>query len=226
MEGTLYIVATPIGNLADISVRAIDVLKGVAIIYCEDTRRARILCAHYDITTPLKSCHSYNERRVAPYMCRLLKEGASCAYISDAGTPTISDPGRILASTAQERGFRVVPIPGASAIHALLSASGELAHPYLFYGFLPRGATRAARSVRTLLDAGYPFVLFESPHRMLALCELLSTVAPQRMIVIGRELTKKFEEIRKGSAEEHYDYFKQKKLLGEFIILVTKREIR
>lgn len=223
--GALYITATPIGNLGDITVRAVETLKSVAKIYCEDTRRARILCDRYVVSTPLQSCHAYSERRTVPSMLRLLATGDSCAYISDAGTPGISDPGSRLAGAARSEGFRVIPLPGASAVHALISASGELSHPYLCYGFLPRGAGRRKRVLSMLLEQEYPFVLFESPYRIIALCEFLASLAPQHAIVIGRELTKRFEEIRTATASMHHAYFLQKKPRGEFSILVTSRKI-
>ena len=217
----LYIVATPIGNLGDITVRAVETLQTVDTIFCEDTRRAAILCAHYDITTPLRSCHAHNEQRMISKMITLLQQGKSCAYISDAGTPTISDPGVRLTHAAHTHGFRVVPIPGVSAVHALISASGEGAHPYLFYGFLPRKAGARRRIVHSLSELGYPFLLFESPHRIINLCEIMVECIPQMMVVVGRELTKRFEEIRRGVASEHLEYFSGKKIMGEFSILVT-----
>lgn len=222
----LYIVATPIGNLKDITLRALETLREVAVIYCEDTRRARILCDHYAITAPLRSCHAHSERRTVPAMLRLLRDGASCAYICDAGTPTISDPGGRLVEAARADGFRVTPIPGASAVHALISASGENACPYLCYGFLPRGAGKRKRILLTVLEQGYPVVLFESPYRIVALALLLVDCAPRRVIVIGRELTKKFEEIRTGTAEEHHRYFSEKKVRGELTVLVTNRKLK
>lgn len=219
-------VATPIGNLRDITLRAIETLQSVAVIYCEDTRRAALLCRHYDIPTPRRSCHAHNERRIIPSALRVLANGESCAYISDAGTPTISDPGGRLSGAARAAGFRVIPIPGASAVHALIAASGEAAHPYLCYGFLPRGRGQRERIIRTLTEQQYAIVLFESPYRIIALCQLLSTVVPKRVIVIGRELTKLFEEIRVATAEEHHQYFSEKKPRGEFSILVTNRNLR
>jgi len=193
---TLYVVATPIGNLRDITLRALDVLKNVAVIAAEDTRMAARLLQHFGVTGKLLALHEHNERRAIPQVLALLARGQSVALVSDAGTPTVSDPGAQLVAAARAAGVRVSPLPGASAALAALSASGLGAPHFLFYGFLP---SRSGQRRRALADlASYPFTLvfFEAPHRIAESADdMREVLGAERRVVIARELTKVFEQI-------------------------------
>ena len=199
---TLYIVATPIGNLRDITLRALDVLASVVRIFCEDKRRTVQLCSHFDIHVALESCRAANERRVASRAIDLLGQGNDIAYVTDAGTPAISDPGAALVRAVRRAGFAIVPIPGASALTALASVSGAASRALFFEGFLSPKAGRRRRRLQKLLDDNYSFVLFESPYRLGALLTDIEALAPQRILIVGRELTKLHEEIKAGTATE------------------------
>jgi len=195
VPGTLYIVATPIGNLADASPRALEALRAVAVIACEDTRTSATLLARFDIATPTTSLHAHNERRAGAKLLDVLQSGKDVALVTDAGTPGVSDPGGLLVQAAHRAGIRVVPIPGPSAASTAISASGFRGDGYLFAGFLPatRGARRKALGE---LATPLPIVFYEAPHRVLeAVEDLAERFGAEREIVIARELTKKFEEI-------------------------------
>lgn len=193
--GVLYVVATPIGNLADASPRAIDTLKSVDVIACEDTRTTRTLLARYGIGTRSVALHEHNERRAAAPLVAALAEGKSVALVSDAGTPALSDPGAWLVAEAHRAGIRVSPLPGPSAAAAAISVSGFRSEKFLFAGFLP--ATPAARrKALEALDVPWPLVLYEAPHRIAdTLEDLRQRFGDSREILIARELTKKFEEV-------------------------------
>jgi 16S rRNA (cytidine1402-2'-O)-methyltransferase len=195
LTGILYVVATPIGNLADASPRSIDTLKSVEVIACEDTRTTRTLLARYGIATRTVALHEHNERRAAGALVEALREGKSVALVSDAGTPALSDPGAWLVAEAHRAGIRVSPLPGPSAAAAALSVSGFPAQKFLFAGFLP--ATRSARrKALEALELPWPVVLYEAPHRIAETLEdLRQRFGDGREIVIGRELSKKFEEV-------------------------------
>jgi 16S rRNA (cytidine1402-2'-O)-methyltransferase len=190
--GTLYVVATPIGNLADSSPRSIEVLRAADIIACEDTRTSRTLLAHHGISARTVALHAHNERGAGEKLLRALREGSTVALISDAGTPGISDPGAQLVAAAHLEGLRVVPLPGANAAVAAYSASGFAADRFLFAGFLPPKAAKALDGI----DGPWPVVIYEAPHRILATVQaLLERFGPERELLIARELSKKFEEI-------------------------------
>ena len=225
LEPALYIVGTPIGNLQDITLRALNVLHSVSLILCEDTRRARILCRHYAIDTPLRSCHAHNERTASRSALSQLKSGMPVAYISDAGTPAISDPGARLVTMVRAADYRVIPIPGASALTALLSVGGITDNAFSFAGFLPRTAGKRAKIVHQYLVALRPFVLYESPYRLIKLLQQLAHHAPHRRLVLGRELTKIYEEILSGNAQQLLEIFSKKNPKGECTLLVTTEEI-
>jgi 16S rRNA (cytidine1402-2'-O)-methyltransferase len=193
--GTLYVVATPIGNLADASPRSIDTLKSVDVIACEDTRTTRTLLARYAIATRTVALHEHNERRAAAALVEALRGGKNVALVSDAGTPALSDPGAWLVAEAHRAGIRVSPLPGPSAAAAAVSVSGFASEKFLFAGFLP--ATRAARrKALEALEVPWPVVLYEAPHRIAeTLDDLSQRFGDTREILIGRELTKKFEEV-------------------------------
>jgi 16S rRNA (cytidine1402-2'-O)-methyltransferase len=195
LTGTLYVVATPIGNLADASPRAIETLRGADVVACEDTRTTRTLLAHYGISARTVALHEHNERATAQKLIAELRQGKNVALVSDAGTPALADPCAWLVAEAHRAGIAVSPLPGPSAAAAAVSASGFIASRFLFAGFLPaqRGARRKALEA---LDLPWPVVLYEAPHRIAATLEdLRARFGPEREIVIARELSKKFEEV-------------------------------
>ncbi len=221
--GALYVVATPIGNLLDITRRALDILKSVSLVAAEDTRHSRKLLAHYGIGTPLLALHEHNERAATAGLLRRLDAGEDIALVSDAGTPLISDPGFHLVRSAREAGLRVVPVPGPSALTAALSVAGMPTDRFIFEGFLP--AKQAARRQRLLelQDATATLVFYESSHRILAsLGDMQALFGANREATLARELTKTFETIRQASLAElvawvEADSDQQK---GEFVVLV------
>jgi 16S rRNA (cytidine1402-2'-O)-methyltransferase len=193
--GTLYVVATPIGNLADASPRAIEALRSAQVIACEDTRTTRTLLARYAIEARSIALHQHNERAAAGKLIALLLEGKNIALVSDAGTPALSDPGALLVEQAHRAGIRVSPLPGPSAAAAALSVSGFATDRFLFVGFLPAAAA-ARRKALQALELPWPVVLYEAPHRIAAALEDLRVhFGDQREVLIARELTKKFEEV-------------------------------
>ncbi len=215
----LYIVGTPIGNLGDMTQRAVDTLKAVDTIACEDTRHTLKLLNHLGIRKSLLSCHANDEARAASRIVSLLAEGKSVAYCTDAGTPGLSDPGAVLVRTARAAGYRVIPIPGPSALATLLSVAGVGGRSVLFDGFTsPKAGKRRAR-LSALLEREEAFVLYESPFRIRRLLADLAEFAPERLVCVGRELTKIHEEILFGSASEIAALPIVEK--GEFAVLVA-----
>ena len=196
-HATLYVVATPIGNLADISVRAIEILGSVSAIAAEDTRVTRHLLDHRGIAARLIALHEHNEERAARKVLELLAGGASVALVSDAGTPAISDPGARLVALAREAGYAVSPVPGANAAAAAVSVSGFLSPHFLFYGFLPARASARRSALAALASLPYTLVFYEAPHRVAeCVADLAGELGSERRILIARELTKMFEETR------------------------------
>ncbi len=220
--GRLYIVATPIGNLGDITFRAVETLRKAAYIVCEDTRQSKKLLNHYGISAPLFSCHGHNESRCLPRILELLADDADICYLSDAGTPGISDPGSRLVREVREAGHGVVPIPGPSAVAAIVSVSGVAGRGWLFEGFLPPKGTKRLTRLKILAERGEPFVLYESPHRIEKLLAELTEAAPGYSMVLGRELTKIYEQIVECTVEEAYERVKNGAIpgKGEFVVLV------
>jgi 16S rRNA (cytidine1402-2'-O)-methyltransferase len=193
---TLYVVATPIGNLRDVTLRALDVLRGVDLVAAEDTRHSRRLLDAYGIGTRLVAAHEHNEAAAADMIVDSLRTGRSVALVTDAGTPAVSDPGARIVSRVREAGLRVVPVPGPSAVVAALSASGSAQAGFAFHGFLPTRAQARRSALEGLRDAPVPVVLFEAPHRVReTLAAMREVLGPERRITICRELTKAFEEI-------------------------------
>jgi 16S rRNA (cytidine1402-2'-O)-methyltransferase len=218
---TLYIVSTPIGNLGDLSHRAVEVLGEVDVVLAEDTRRTGMLLKHFGITARMISAHEHNESARARLVVELLQEGRSIALVSDAGTPLLSDPGSRLVKSAVEAGFAVVAIPGASALLAALVASGLSADRFTFYGFIPRKGGERATLLREMTDSPYTSVLYESPHRVQALLtDLMDVAGPERRIVLARELTKLHEEIYRAPLGEAVSHFQERAPRGEFVVLV------
>jgi 16S rRNA (cytidine1402-2'-O)-methyltransferase len=196
LECALYVVATPIGNLGDITVRALETLKNVNVIAAEDTRVTRGLLSHFGIATRTIAVHEHNERNAAAGIVNLLQQGQSVALVTDAGTPAVSDPGAKVVAAVLDAGIRVIPIPGASALVAALSASGEGEHGFAFHGFLPAGAGDRMRALERYRDSAMPLVFYESPHRVVeCVSAMVSVFDASQDIVICRELTKKFESI-------------------------------
>jgi 16S rRNA (cytidine1402-2'-O)-methyltransferase len=220
-SGCLYIVSTPIGNLGDMSFRAVEVLSSAALVVAEDTRHSRRLLDHYQITTRTSAYHEHNEARETPRLIKRLLEGESVALITDAGTPLVSDPGARLVAAAIEQGVPVVPIPGASALLAALVASGIAGDEFTFFGFLPRkGKERLAR-LAELMRLPHTAILYEAPPRVAAtLRELADAGAASRSAVVARELTKKFEEFARGTVAELAEQFAAQAARGEVVILI------
>ncbi|MFQ3612059.1 MAG: 16S rRNA (cytidine(1402)-2'-O)-methyltransferase [Fimbriimonadales bacterium] len=221
--GTLYVVATPIGNLGDITLRALETLRQVDLIAAEDTRHTRRLLQHYQIETPLVSFHQHSSTgRIEQLIQRLLK-GESMALVTDAGTPGISDPGGMLVEQAHQHGIPVVPIPGASAVTAILSVAGLPAHRFRFEGFLPRKEGARRKFFESIADETMPVVFFESPHRLLKTLESAYAVLGEREVIVGRELTKQFEEVFRGRLSQAIDHWRSKPPRGEFVVILAPK---
>ena len=226
MAGTLYIISTPIGNLEDISFRAIRILKEVTLIAAEDTRHTKILLNHYEINTPLTSYHDFNKEDKTPVLISRLKEGESIALVSDAGTPTISDPGFYLIRQAIIEEIPISPIPGPTAVIAALSVAGLPTDRFIFEGFLPRKKGARTKRLIAFTEESRTLILYESPYRIIGLLEDIHAVLGNRRIVLCRELTKKFEEIARGAVEDLLQNWKNKKILGEFTLVVEGMKTR
>ncbi len=219
---TLYIVATPIGNLADITYRAVEVLGKVDTVVAEDTRRVRKLLSAYHIPARTLSCPPNREREVAEKVVTLLTDGKDAAFASDAGTPNMSDPGQHLVAAVRDAGFRVVPVPGPSAATTLMSVCGTTAKGAIFEGFLSPKSGRRRRRLAELIGTGMPFILFESPFRILKVLGDLAELSPERRIFLGREMTKMHEEFLEGAAADLLEILTQRPAQkGEFTLLVS-----
>ena len=222
-EPTLYVVATPIGNLRDITLRALDTLKSVDAIAAEDTRVSRKLLAHFGIQTDLISAHEHNERDAAQKLVALLSQGKSVALISDAGTPAISDPGAIVVAQVREAGFRVVPIPGPSAITAAIAAAGLQSAAFCFHGFLPARKGEREKMLDALKSRSGLQVFYEAPHRIIeCIASMAAVFGGDRRIGIARELTKLFEQVHVCRLDEALAWLEQSEnhQRGEFVVLV------
>jgi 16S rRNA (cytidine1402-2'-O)-methyltransferase len=222
--GTLYVVATPIGNLEDVSERALATLRQVDRIAAEDTRRTGKLLTHYGIHKPLTSYHDAAERQKAPELVAALRSGASLALVSDAGTPLVSDPGYRLVRAALDAGVPVVPIPGASAVTALLSVAGFAVDRFAFEGFLPQREGRRRRRLEALRGEPRTIVLYESPHHVLRTLGEIEEILGDREAVVGRELTKLFEEILRGRISALRADISAKPPRGEYTIVIAGAE--
>ena len=218
----LYVVATPIGNLGDISVRALEALKNASLVACEDTRRTLRLLTHFSIRVTLLSCRQANEKQAAQKVVAVLQDGGNVAYVSDAGTPALSDPGSVLVRAVCAAGFPVIPVPGPSAFSTLVGVAGGCGKTVVFEGFLsPKEGRRKAR-LKELFDFGADFVVYESPHRILKFFENLAELGSDRYCCVGREMTKVHEEYIRGSVREVYDRLAAPgKQLGEFAVYVS-----
>ncbi len=218
--GTLYVVSTPIGNLEDITMRAVRILKEVGIIAAEDTRHTKQLCTHFGVTTPLTSYHDFNKEEKTAVLLERLRSGTSIALVSDAGTPVISDPGYFLITRSIEAGIRVVPVPGPSAILAALAASGLPSDSFRFEGFLPRKDGPRSKRIESLREDSASLIFFESPHRIGKLLTSLHSILGNRRAVLGRELTKRFEEFHRGTLSELLEQVQLHPPKGEITLVV------
>jgi 16S rRNA (cytidine1402-2'-O)-methyltransferase len=225
MSGKIYIVSTPIGNLKDITLRAIEILNEVDFILCEDTRVTSVLLKHFNIIKSLISFNAVTESKKIPSIIERLQKGQSFALVSDAGTPAISDPGVRLISEAIQKGIEVIPVPGPTALIAALTISGLPTDSFIFEGFLPQKKGRQkklaelSRELRTM-------VLYESSHRIIKLIDELIEYFPDRNIVVCRELTKKFEETWRGYPSEIKESLKAKIVKGEFVVVIADKSFR
>jgi 16S rRNA (cytidine1402-2'-O)-methyltransferase len=197
----LYVVATPIGNLGDMTFRAVETLKAVSLVACEDTRRTIKLLTHFDTRVKIISVRSANEKSAADKVVAVLRDGRDAAYVSDAGTPALSDPGAVLVRAVTDAGFEAVPIPGASAFASILSVAGALDKAVVFEGFLSPKASRRKRRVGELMAENAGFVVYESPFRIIKLLEDIADFDRARYVCVGREMTKLYEEFVRGDAE-------------------------
>lgn len=217
----MYIVATPIGNLEDITLRALRILKEANVVACEDTRVTKKLLNHYNIDTPCISCHQHSDNEKLQTLVNHLISGENIALVTDAGTPGISDPGNILVQKAVENDIKVVPIPGASALGALVSVAGMDMQNFVFLGFPPHKKGRET-FFKKVASFDLPVMYYDSPHRVIKNLELLKSILNEKRIIIGRELTKMFEEIVRGDIEEIVEYFEKNpgKVKGEFVVII------
>ena len=222
-KGILYIVATPIGNLGDISFRAIKTLNSVDVVACEDTRRTSKLLNHYEISTKMIPYHDHNKEHKTPSLIEMLKDGKSIGLVSDAGTPSISDPGFYLIREAIKNDIRISPIPGASSLITAAIASGLPIDKFIFEGYLPRKKGRTKR-LKQLANYDVTIVIFEGPHRLVKTLRDVSSFLGDRNAAIGREMTKINEEFLRGKLSDLIAIFSERKPKGEFVILVERNE--
>jgi 16S rRNA (cytidine1402-2'-O)-methyltransferase len=224
-KGALYIVSTPIGNMGDMSFRAVEVLSSAALVVAEDTRHSRRLLDHYQITTRCAAYHEHNEARETPRLVQRLLDGETIALITDAGTPLLSDPGARLVAAAIDAGVTVVPIPGASALLAALVGSGLAGEQFTFFGFLPRKGKDRLRVLTEIMRMRHTAIIYEAPTRVGAtLSEMAEAGAGARLAVVARELTKKFEEYARGSVADLARRFADAPARGEVVILISGAE--
>ena len=222
MAGTLYVVATPLGNLGDLSPRAADTLKRVAAVAAEDTRHSRPLLNHAGSQAELISFHAHSSERALERILRILSEGRDVALITDAGTPAISDPGVVLVAAARERGIPIVTIPGPTAVAASLAVSGIAGDRYSFLGFLPRKGSDRRRLLSTVASSEWTVVIFEAPHRVTQLLtDLIEVCGPGRPAAVSRELTKVFEETRSGTLQELSEHYAEAPARGEVTVVIA-----
>jgi 16S rRNA (cytidine1402-2'-O)-methyltransferase len=220
MSGTLYVVATPIGNLEDLTLRAKRVLEEADVIACEDTRHARILLTHYGITTPLISYHEHNERERAAELVGRLRAGKDVALISDAGTPALSDPGFPLIREAIASDCTVIVVPGPNAALAALTVAGLPTDRFVFLGFLPRRSGERIRALEALRAVPWTVIVYEAPHRLTAVLRDLRAAFGDRRLALARELTKRFEEVFRGTISEALDHLETHRPGGEYTVVV------
>jgi len=224
MPGILYIVATPIGNLKDITLRALETLKSVDLIAAEDTRHTKILLDHYDIHAPLTSYFEHNQIKKTEYIIEQLKQGRSVALVSDAGTPGISDPGFVVINSAIKEGIKVDAMPGACALITGLVLSGLPTDKFIFEGFLSPKTAARQRRLKELIGDERTIILYESPHRALKTIADIVAIMPQAELVCVREATKMFEEVTRGKPEEVLQHFQNHAPKGEFVLIISQKK--
>lgn len=224
MNPGLYVVGTPIGNLQDITLRALDVLKTVSLILAEDTRHTRILLERHGIQTPLLSVHKFNEASRIDEVLNRLRAGAAIALVSDSGMPAVSDPGARIVAACRAAGHAVYVVPGPSAVTAAVAAAGFPARGFVFGGFLPQKPGPRRRALSAFARAGLPIVLFESPHRLIKLLEEIESLFGAVRVYVGRELTKRFEEHRCGTPADLRAHFAARGVKGEFVVMIEGAE--
>ncbi|MFA6221165.1 MAG: 16S rRNA (cytidine(1402)-2'-O)-methyltransferase [Desulfomonilaceae bacterium] len=226
-HGVLYVVATPIGNLDDITFRAIETLKAVDLIACEDTRVSRVLLDTWNVSTSMLSLHRFNETRKTSVILDHLRKGSNVALISDAGTPNISDPGYRLVRSAMDEGFRVVPIPGPSSVVAALSVSGIDGSSFVFMGFSPKKKSALEQFFQTVSHEGRTAIFLDTARRIMKTLEIAVRIIPSRRMTLARELTKKFEEIISGEPASIFERFNQRQnIKGEFVVIVEPAKVQ
>ena len=225
LQPALYLVGTPIGNLADITLRGVHILKTVSAIACEDTRHSGRLLSHHGIRSRLVSLNEHNEARRIPELIAHLQQGSSIALISDAGMPTVSDPGQRLVQAVVAAGLRVEAIPGPSAVLTALAASGLPTTPFFFGGFLPHKKGQRNTELTAALNRDCTSVYFESPYRIVDTLEMMATQSPEHRVVVARELTKKFEEFQRGPARNVLSHYQAKPPKGEITLVIAPREL-
>ena len=221
--GALYLVATPIGNLEDITLRALRTLKECDVIAAEDTRRTGLLLKHFGISKPLLSYFKFNETRRSEEIIERLRRGEKVALVTDAGTPGVSDPGGRVVGAALAAGFRVEPVPGPCALIAAITASGLPTDEFHFVGFLPHKPGRRRKQLKALKDVPGTLVLYESPYRIERLLADWQEISPERPVVLAREVTKKFEEFLRGSPAELLELLRKRTVKGEFVVMIGNR---
>ena len=224
-KGHLFVVGTPIGNLEDITLRAISTLQNVDLILAEDTRNSKKLLSAHNINTKMMSYHEHSNEKETKRIISLLLDGKNLALISDAGTPTISDPGYGLIRDCIKKEIKIIPIPGASAITTAMSVSGLPSDSFTFFGFLPQKKGRI-KKIKELLNVDNTIILFESPFRLEKTLNQLKEYLGNRSVVVGRELTKLYEEIIRGNLEDVIKYFSKSKIKGEIVIMIGKDDDR
>ena len=223
-KGSLYLIPTPIGNLEDMSFRAVRMLKEADMIAAEDTRNTKKLCNHFEITTPIVSYHEHNKESSGQKILQQIREGKVIALVSDAGMPTIADPGYELVIEAVEQGIAVIPLPGANAALTALIASGLPTHPFYFYGFLNRQKKEKKKELLFLKNIPGTIILYESPHRLKESLLLILDILGNRRITLCRELTKLYEEFIRGTVEEAIDWSNTEEIRGEFCLIIEQGE--
>jgi 16S rRNA (cytidine1402-2'-O)-methyltransferase len=226
IPGTLYVVSTPIGNLEDVTLRALKILKNVDLIAAENTRHTRGFCSHYDIKTRLVSYHQHNQRSRGPELIERLRKGSDIALVTNAGTPAVSDPGALLVNMAIEQNIRVSPIPGPSAAIAALSVCGLRVDRFLFLGFLSSRPNKRKKELRELIHEHRTMVFYEAPHRIKAMLTDLNNLLGDRYVVILRELTKVYEEVKRGHISSILEELKDHMMKGEFTVVLAGSEKR
>jgi 16S rRNA (cytidine1402-2'-O)-methyltransferase len=220
----LYLVSTPIGNLEDITLRALRILKEVSLIAAEDTRQTRKLLSHHKISTDTTSFNDLNKESRSRQLIEMMRCGKDIAIVSDAGTPGISDPGFFLVRECVRAGIKIVPVPGPTAMISALVCSGLPTDRFTFYGFIPKKPGQKENFLKEIAAKEETIVFYESPYRILKTLEAMATLLPSHQVVIGRELTKMFEEFVRGSPSEVLAHFKAKPIKGEFVVMVSRQK--